>query len=124
MDANGANPTQLTTDLNTHGQLPDWIPDGSKIAYQDVIGGFGRILVMNADGSNPTQLTFGPGDDFGAAWSPDGRQIAFVRNFGNGNRPIYLMNADGTDQLRSSAAAVSSPGWQTRGVGADDYGAG
>jgi Tol biopolymer transport system component len=64
MDANGANPTQLTTDLNTHGQLPDWSPDGSKIAYQDVIGGFGRILVMNADGSNPTQLTFGPGDDF------------------------------------------------------------
>jgi hypothetical protein len=31
----------------------------------------GRIFVMNADGSDPTQLTFGPGDDFGAAWSPD-----------------------------------------------------
>ncbi len=26
MDANGANPTQLTTDLNTHDQLPDWSP--------------------------------------------------------------------------------------------------
>jgi TolB protein len=64
------------------GQLPDWSPDGSKIAPP----GFGRIFVMNADGSNPTQLTFGPGDDFGAAWSPDGSQIAFVRDFGIGKR--------------------------------------
>jgi Tol biopolymer transport system component len=40
---------------------------------------------MNANGSNPTQLTFDKGDDFGPAWSPDGTQIAFVRDFGGGD---------------------------------------
>ncbi len=55
---------------------------------------------MNADGSNPVQLTSGPGDDFGTAWSPDGQRIAFVRDFANGDRSVWTMNADGSDQQR------------------------
>ena len=55
---------------------------------------------MNADGSNPVQLTSGPGDDFGTAWSPDGQRIAFVRDFANGDRSVWTMNADGSGQQR------------------------
>jgi Tol biopolymer transport system component len=55
---------------------------------------------MNADGSNPVELTSGPGDDFGAAWSPDGRWIAFVRDFANNDRSVWTMDADGSDQQR------------------------
>jgi WD40-like Beta Propeller Repeat len=81
-------------------------------------------LRHDADGSNPTQLTFGPGDDFGVVWSPDGSQIAVVRNFGNGNRPFYLMKADGTDQHPIVGGSGFVPRRQARGVGADDQGAG
>jgi TolB protein len=56
--------------------------------------------VINADGSNPVQLTSGPGDDFGSAWSPDGRQIAFVRDFANNDRSVWTVNADGSDEQR------------------------
>jgi TolB protein len=98
MNTDGSDQTQLTFDLHLHDQLPDWSPDGTQIAYEDGESPDGRIFVMDADGSDQHQLTHGPGDDFGAAWSPDGRHIAFVRDFGDGNRPVYVMNANGTAQ--------------------------
>jgi Tol biopolymer transport system component len=68
---------------------------------------------MNADGSNPVQLTSGPGDDFTTAWSPDGQKIAFLRNFGNGDRSVWTMNADGSDQHRLMAIPLTeyAPTW-------------
>jgi|GEM_PF-4356087 len=62
---------------------------------------------MNADGSDQVQLTSGPGDDFGTAWSPGGRQIAFVRDFANGDRSVWTMNADGSDQHRLMAIPLT-----------------
>jgi len=52
------------------------------------------IWVMNSDGSNRVQLTTNPnGGDLAPAWSPDGQQIAFVRE-----RGIWVMNANGSGQ--------------------------
>ena len=48
---------------------------------------------MNADGTGQQNLTRNPARDVAPAWSPDGRRIAFVRNF-----EVYVMNADGTGQ--------------------------
>jgi TolB protein len=36
---------------------PDWSPDGTKIAFSAATGISGSIHVMNADGSNPTDVT-------------------------------------------------------------------
>ena len=54
---------------------------------------------VNADGSNPVNLTNNPADDRSPTWSPDGRRIAFVSDR-DGNHEIYVMNADGTGQTR------------------------
>ncbi len=76
---------------------------------------------MRADGSHPTQLTFGPSDDFGTAWSPDGRHIAYVEDNGNGDRPIMVMNADGGNKHRLTPGTSHQfvPGWQPLGGDCD-----
>ena len=74
----------------------------------------GEIYVMNADGSGQRRLTRNRADDDLAAWSPDGRRIAFERGpFFVGPREIYLMNADGSWQRRltRNPAGDAYPAW-------------
>jgi Tol biopolymer transport system component len=114
MDANGANPRQLTTDPAAKDQLPDWSPDGTKIAYQSYATGNGDIYVMNADGTGQTRLTTDPAKELGAAWSPDGTKIAFL-SFRDlpAARNVYIMNADGSDPHPVHPGGFQFvPGWQ------------
>ena len=71
--------TELT--LLAVGNAPDWSPDGRRILFQrpSHVGGTNDIRVIDADGTNDTQLTFYPGEDLDADWSPDGRTIVFER---------------------------------------------
>ena len=120
MNADGSHKTQLTFNGNVHDQLPDWSPDGKKIAYEEGGVGNSRIFVMRADGSHATQITFGPGDDTGAAWSPDGRHIAFLKNYDNVDRPVFVVNANGGNEHRLTAGPSHQfvPAWQP--LGGDD----
>jgi len=86
--------------LVANGWNPAWSPDGRRIAFNTGSGVAGGVLVMNADGSGIAQLVSSdfvfPGDWIGlAAWSPNGRDIAFVR--ANFDEPwqTYIVSADG-----------------------------
>jgi Tol biopolymer transport system component len=86
-----------------------------------------KIYVMNADGTNVTQLTE-VGEDFHPAWSPDGSKIAFARNVGtlNSQLNIFIMNADGSGQSRLTTQPGQNPVWSPDGskiafLGADPY---
>ena len=129
MDADGSNQHALTTGDAPKDQVPDWSPDGSKIAYHSGWAGSGGIWVMNADGSGQHQVSgcravdpspCAEGDDFGTAWSPDGGMISFLRDFraaGGTDRPVFVMNADGSGQRRVSDSVLAAvPAWQPRGV--------
>jgi TolB protein len=81
-------------------------PDGSRIAFdahrsgqwESADGGF-EVWVMNADGSNRRPLTHNRVNDWGPAWSPDGRTILFLSGTSN-VYDIYLMDADGSNVRR------------------------
>jgi TolB protein len=60
---------------------------------------YGQVWTMNADGSDPRQLTDepAPASSDNPTWSPDGKRILFDTQ--RRRRPeIWVMNADGSDQ--------------------------
>jgi Tol biopolymer transport system component len=94
---------QLTDDPSDKGRLA-WSPDGGKIYYEaKQHDGKMDIFVMNADGSDPVNLTNVPGyDDLYPAPSPFGNQLAFVSDR-NGWTQIYWMSSDGSGAANVSA---------------------
>jgi eukaryotic-like serine/threonine-protein kinase len=81
-----------------------WTPDG-RIAYVSRQSGSQDIWIMNADGSNPRQLTTNETRaDVYPAVSPDGRYIVFVSTR-TGNSNLYRMALDGSNQTRLTSGA-------------------
>jgi Tol biopolymer transport system component len=71
------------------------------------------IWIMNADGTNQTNLTSMPAAADGeSAWSPDGTTIAFA-SWRDGNYQIYFMDPDGTNPRRITINASDDmwPSW-------------
>jgi TolB protein len=70
------------------------------------------VFRVSADGSTKTNLTDRVGNDIDAAWSPDGRHIAFATDR-NGTYDIYIMREDGRGltQLTSEPSLESQPTW-------------
>jgi formylglycine-generating enzyme required for sulfatase activity len=75
MHASGKGARQLT-----HGTDPDadprFAPDGKRITYTTLRGGFPEVWMMNRDGSAPHFVTQGSQ----ASWAPDGRSIVLIRD--------------------------------------------
>jgi Tol biopolymer transport system component len=119
MNADGSNPTNLTKN-------PAWVfdavwsPDGTMISFRR---GNTGLSVMNADGSDLRDLTFGC--DYDHVWSPDGAQIAFRRDVTGdpcgtpaGNWEICVVKADGVTPtvLTNDPGADLKPDWSPDGT--------
>lgn len=76
-----------------------------------------QIWVMGADGSLPTALTTGEGENTSPAWAPEGKRLAFVSDR-DGNKEIYVMNIDGTEvrNLTNDPADDWTPAWSPDGT--------
>jgi Tol biopolymer transport system component len=72
---------------------------------------------MDADGGNVKQLTTSNDIERAAAWSPDGKKLAYVRHVGNENPEIFVMNADGSDptNLTNDTAYDADVAWSPDG---------
>jgi Tol biopolymer transport system component len=114
----GSGETNLTNSLSNYEALPNWSPDGAKIAFDSYPGGAAQstLWTMNADGTSPMQVTHNPRSDLEPVWSPDGTRIAFSSylDISYWDREIRTINPDGTGQatITNDHAADVSPDWQ------------
>ena len=108
INPDGTGLVNLTPDDERLGQsyeaCPRWSPDGSRIAFisRPVEGpADSDVFVVDADGSNMTQLTHSPNDDGCPVWSLDGTRIIYSvwRDVGElyDVPDMWIMNADGSD---------------------------
>jgi Tol biopolymer transport system component/lysophospholipase L1-like esterase len=111
----GSDGKRLTSNAVGDSQ-PVFSPDGTRIAFtRKGDGQFNAaIYTMAADGSDEKQLTntdaaTEPNTDTFPSYSPDGTKIAFTSDRdGRGGTEIYIMAADGSEQLRLTTRPVSS----------------
>ena len=85
---------QIATEAGSIRELA-WTPDG-RIVYRSNAGGTAEIWMMDADGSNPKQLTTGAHASRGLSVSSDGLHIFFASERA-GRFNIWRVDADGTN---------------------------
>jgi Tol biopolymer transport system component len=114
MNADGSDRTELVSG----GSLVDyrWSPDGTRIAFS-----LGRIVgtqlisdlwVMRADGSGKVKLTTNAEEP---TWSPDGRQITYVRDGGSPHLRIINSTGGGDHRLTPDSLGTIQPAWSPDG---------
>ena len=111
MAKDGTGQTRVT--VNTaDDQEPKFSGDGTKIIFTRAFP-TRQIMVINADGTNPVQLT-SAGNNFFPTVSPDGKRIAFVSDR-DGNHEIYAMSFNGNLQTRltNNFTIEDYPAWQS-----------
>jgi Tol biopolymer transport system component len=119
----GANLRQITQN-SSEDLEPDWSPDGTQIIFSTYRNGNSEIYVMDVScvrwledcERSALRLTHHPAQDRFPAWSPDGRQIAFVSNR-TGNDEIFLMDEQGNNvrQLTFTVSSDWHPTWSEDG---------
>ena len=69
-----------------------------------------------ADPGSFSQITEGPGDEIGAAFSPDGSRIVYASNR-DGNYELYVVDADGQnpERVTMTTANEAEPNWTPDG---------
>ncbi len=105
----GAGAQQVIPDLPADAWNVAVSPDGKKIAYVTrstdvgmcgVCSDVTRVVVANVDGTGSHYITMGPEVDVHTpAWSPDGRQLAYVGTR-SGNMDIYITSTRGRPSRR------------------------
>ena len=123
VDANGENRVKLTRNQNNRNLFPAWSPDAMKIAFWSNRDGQPDIYLMNADGTNPTNLTRDPHHEDRPTWSPDGTKIAFgalqVPRGEKNMSDIFVIDADGGNRInltQNPEAVNQFPAWSSDGT--------
>lgn len=99
MDVNGKNHIKVSRGLLGIGGSVDWSPDSKYLVIYAGPFGDKDIFRIEVATGNFVQLTDG-GNNAGASYSPDGNYIVFNSLRNDEQADLYIMRADGTNQVQ------------------------
>ncbi|MGB8021406.1 MAG: S9 family peptidase [Candidatus Nanopelagicales bacterium] len=108
-----------------HPATPAPSPDGRLVAFTgEVLHALEgrpehRVQVAELGGSTSRQVTFGPNDDLGPAWSPDGRRLTFRSDrIARGRHQLFQLRIDAfgeAEVLTEVAGSIEYHEWSPDG---------
>jgi eukaryotic-like serine/threonine-protein kinase len=114
----GAQPRQVTVDT-ADSFWAAWSPDDRQIAFHRFQGERRQIFVIAAEGGVPVPVTDGSEDERSPEWSPDGRRLLLLANWGTkAALHITSVGADGHWSAPRELPVVIGSDTLTGGLGA------
>lgn len=113
MDINGRNHLKISQGLLGIGGSVDWSLDSQHVLIYAGPFGDKDIFKIEAATGNFVQLTNG-GNNAGASYSPDGNYIVFNSLRNDDQADLYIMRADGTNQVQLTNHP--EPDWGARWI--------
>ena len=108
--ANTSNGPAKITQISQWNKPMDWAslsPDGHSVAFVSPVGGIGQVFLMLTSGGEPLQLTNDEGDKVVNTFSPDGKEVYYVRALGR--REIWAVPALGGAPRRVASVPYVVP---------------
>jgi CubicO group peptidase (beta-lactamase class C family) len=126
VDADGRGCRALLADPQAQFWGPAWSSDGTQVVFSKSVAAVvspgsnpAQLFIADSDGANLRQLTDNGRSNYLPAWSPDGRQIAYVSGGRGGfdSHEIYVINADGSGDanLTNNSAQEYGVAWSPDG---------
>jgi TolB protein len=116
MDYDGANPTRITFN-KVRDYMPAWSPDQRTIAFSSYRGNTVGLYLRDIYAGKET-LVASKGTNYSAAFSPDGKKLAFCSSMTQeGNAEIYVLDVGTTKihRLTYNSASETAPSWSPTG---------
>ncbi len=123
MDPDGSERTNLTDLPPTSGHTPTyhhdpaWFPGGKRLVYakaEQANACDADLYRLNVETGGEVRLTFGGGQDYSPAVSPDGKRIAFMGGR-DGDWEIYVMRAAAVGEDNRPLRLTNNDDWLVNG---------
>ena len=95
---------------------PAWSPDGAQIAFHGPRADTYDLFVIDAEGSEPVNLTNEEQENWQPAWSADGRRLLYAAGTGPHAYDIWVLDLDSSERRRLTTheARDEHPSWRPR----------